>query len=433
MCVHQTILEKYYLSIDQPKKLNFMQAYAAYRKHCEAVELTPLSYSSMRLYAQRNRWWMSKERHGEAVHNEKWVPYIKLERPKYEGSLWVADWSGTKLRYLSDKGQVLSLYMLRIYDDATGKLMGYDLTEGLGESPEAVLRAVRMAIRQNEGYSAVELLTDNSPAWRHKSVRKHLKRLFLRHSYIGIGNKQANPAERWIQTQSQLARKQNNFQYLGFASHFKNAEMRSNPDAFVKEKLPTRAQDYAQVEELNKTWNSGRPTATRHPRFSKPTEQDLRYAFGHHSEVSLAHTRGVLLLHKKLEKYYFDVNNWSEVLDWAARVCTDRHLTIFAAWDEAKADLYAPDGAYYCSCLPVQKSSRFAEHTEETKAGRKQQRAKKKRFKDAASRQLDELRSRHLLVPQEDYHILAKEDKVKPSDEDEEPDINITKLARSQY
>ena len=323
--------------------------------------------------------------------------------------------------------------MLRIYDDATGRLVGYDLTEGLGESPEAVLRAVRMAIRQNEGYSAVELLTDNSPAWRHKSVRKRLKRLFLRHSYIGIGNKQANPAERWIQTQSQQARKYNNFQYLGFASHFKNVEMRSNPDAFVKEKLPTRAQAYAQVEELNKTWNESRPRAERHSSCPKPTENDLRYAFGNHSEVSLAHTRGVLLLRKKLEKYYFDVNDWSQVLDWAARVCTDRHLTIFAAWDEAKADLYAPDGTYYCSCLPVQKSSRFAEQTEATKAGRKQQKAKKKRFFDEAQQKLDELRSRHLLVPQEDYHILAKESKVKPTGDDEEPDIDITKLARRQY
>ena len=219
--------------------------------------------------------------------------------------------------------------------------------------------------------------------------------------------------------------------------------MRSNPDPFVKEKLPTRAQAYAQVEKLNKTWNESRLAEARnssdphlekrHPRCPKPTEQDLRYAFGYHSEVSLAHTRGVLLLRKKLKKYYFDVNDWSEVLDWAARVCTDRHLTIFAAWDEAKADLYAPDDTYHCSCSPVQKSSRFAEQTEETKEGRKQQKEKRKRFFDEAQQKLDEMKSRHLLVPQEDYHILAKEGKVKPTGDDEEPDIDITKLARRQY
>ena len=96
------------------------------------MQVAPLSESALRLYAQKNKWWMSKARHGEAVHNKKWVPYINLERPKYEGSLWVADWSGTKLRYLASAGHIQSLYMLRIYDDATGQLMGYDLSGRLG-------------------------------------------------------------------------------------------------------------------------------------------------------------------------------------------------------------------------------------------------------------------------------------------------------------
>ena len=112
--------------------MNFAQAYEAYSAHCEAVQVMPLSENALRLYAQKNKWWMSKARHGEAVHNEKWVPYINLERPKYEGSLWVADWSGTKLRYLASAGHIQSLYMLRIYDDATGQLMGYDLSGRLG-------------------------------------------------------------------------------------------------------------------------------------------------------------------------------------------------------------------------------------------------------------------------------------------------------------
>ena len=291
-----------------------------------------------------------------------------------------------------------------------------------------------MAIDRNGGYSAVELLTDNSSAWRHKSFNKRLCRLFLRHHYIGIGNKQANPAERWIQTQSQLARKYKNFQYLGFASHFKNPEMRSNPDPFEKEQLPTVSEARVQIVQFNEAWNASCPTAKRHPRSTKPTEQDLRYAFGKHSEVSLSNCRVVLKVQRQLQWYYFDVPNWSETLDWANRVCTDRHLKIRVSWDDTRADLYAPDGSYYQSCAPVQKSSCYAEQTEATKTVLKLQRAKKKQFASDTEQQIEEMMARHMLVPQEDYHILAKEGKVKPATPpDLATDIDIQKLARSQY
>lgn len=398
--IHQVLFFQYWMNPYKANKLTKSMVYDRYKIECAKQGIDPVSLSTVKSYINKNRQWMSLERDGYDTFNEKYAPYIPQKKLKYSGSLWAADYSGLKLLY-NDNGKARSPYMLRIVDVASEKIVGYAFSDG-GEDWRAVLEALEMAVENNGGYAAAELITDNGGAFIGHNIKHRLETLFQKHRPITLGNKQANPAEVYVKLLSDFSRRFENWSMLGFNSSFKNIENVANPDYIKLKELPTKPEVHDQGHGLVEMWNNEpRPSghkpneyheANRLPSLPKVSARTHRFVFGTHTQIAFGTARSIISVRYRKQDYKFNVEDWDATLSLIATNSTDKNMTVTLVYNSEAADIYSLDGKYLTTLEPVKYSHKgFAEKTDETAEAYKAHRSKKKQYKTDAEAQINEL------------------------------------------
>jgi transposase InsO family protein len=409
--LHEALIYDLWMNPGKPNKLHKtgeVSVYNEYKKQVEEYGCSAISESTVALYLRRfpNRMLMSLERDGSDHFNSTYKPYIRSHKPAFASSIWVADFSGSKLlyRYMKEswkdgkkvsKWTTASGYVLRITDCATDYIVAWHFSHS-GEDFKQVLTALRTAVETNQGYAARELVTDNGPAFTCKDAQLRLPMLFDKHRKIELGNKQANKAEIYVKRLSNLARVFDNWCMSSFnASHIDN---QANPDYLDMDNIPTEGHVIMQVEQLINKWNNTPlPDGTipavefakqeRRNRDLQPiSEHSGRYVFGKHTTYTLDRCRGILQLQEGSRIAEFRFPNWEQdaiTIDDALYGST--RLEVKVVWNDKGADIYTPDEKYILTCLPLQKShSTFAEATDETIAALEDHIASKQRVTNTA-------------------------------------------------
>lgn len=384
--MHQYLIFMFWMNPLRPNKLRKKGVYDKYVAACKQSQIEPVSLSTAKVYINQNRHWMSLERDGEAVFNDKVAPYISQLKAQKYCSLWVADWSGTKLLYYDKSSRkVKSLYMLRITDVATNKIVGWELVKG-GEPAWAVRSALKKAIQFTDGYGCGEFVTDNGGAWKEDDTAARIKAVAKHHRRIAIGNKQANKAETYVRLLSEFARQFDNWNYLGFAGQHGSIDNVHNPDYLNKELLPDETGCVEQVAQMVTLWNDEKGTDKPYSdKIECLSELKLRRLNGIHTVFSLANSRGILKPSHEGVTYEFDLSDYDAIIEQAAKHTKDKAMKVEVVFDHKQADLYSPDWQLIASVLPLQKShSTVFESTPDTIQGFESQKAKKEDFKTAA-------------------------------------------------
>lgn len=410
--IHEAVIYNAWMNPGAANKLHKTQVYNNYLVECQDLDIDPVAERTVQHHLNKfhNRALMSYERDGNDHFTNKYKPYIPQFKPNYSSSLWVADFSGTKLMYRYKKtvwragkkvSQITSgsWYMLRIVDAATDYIVGWGLIEN-GEDWKHLLPALNMALEQNDNHAACELVTDNGPAFTSNEGKTRLAMLFNKHRCIAVGNKQANKAEMYVRLLSDKARKFANWAMLGFYS--RHPDNVANPDYMDLKQLPWREEAAAQVEQLVKEWNNTpRPNGTipaeewakkerRNPQ-CKPINNNVhRFVFGNHTTYTLDRCRGVFEVSKGSGEdrlyYKFQFGDWladAETIDKA--LYGEPSMKVKVVWDEKGADIYTPDQKYILTAKPAGFSHPTEyEATPESIKAFEQHQQNKKRFEKAA-------------------------------------------------
>lgn len=413
--IHEALIYHAWMNPGKASKLHKKgqeSVYTWYAKECKEYGYDPVSESAVAFYLRRfpNRARMSLERDGSDHFNSTYKPYIPAYKPKYTGSVWVADFSGTKLLYRYSKQSwskdgkrkvqkwvTGSGYLLRIVDSATDYIAGWHFVDS-GEDLQSILIGMQKAIKANNGYAARELVTDNGPAFTSGEGKKRLAMLFEKHRCIQLGNKQANRAELYVRLLSDKARMFDNWSMLGF--HSKGADNQANPDYMNMNELPTQGEVIMQIKDLIDSWNnSPRPDGTipaeefakterRNVELEPVTDHVHRYVFGSHSKYTLDRCRGFLQMRNGGHVFEFQFPNWEQdaiTIDNA--LYGSNRMEVKVIWDHTGADVYTPDEKYILTCQPFGKShATFAEATDETNAALADLTANKERFESEAGK-----------------------------------------------
>ncbi len=337
--IHEALIYNAWMNPGKANKLHKtgeVSVYKDYEKTIREYGFDPVNESTVAFYLRKfpNRAMMSLERDGHDHFTNKYKPYIPTFKPQYSGSIWVADYSGTKMLYKYrktgwnkagtkkvDKWVSGSGYLLRITDSATDYIAGWHFIES-GEEWKSLLPALNMAIKNNDGHAARELVTDNGPAFTSTEGKSRLAMLFDKHRRIQKGNKQANKAETYVRLLSDKARQFDNWSMLGF--HSTHEDNQANPDYLEFNNLPTQGRVLMQIEELIEQWNtSPRPDGTipveefnkqsrRNPDLKPVNIHTHRFVFGNHSNYTLDRCRGLMQLRNGPEIHEFEFANWED-------------------------------------------------------------------------------------------------------------------------
>lgn len=369
--VHQTLIYNAFMNRFNAGKEFKQSLYNKYYLPAVArLGVTPISYRTFSAHTNRysGKMKIGKARHGYDYFNKKFQTYVPAKPLEYGGSMWVMDGSGLKLAYNRD-GKPATLYMLRVFDVASGLLLGHSVADHHqgAETKTHVLKALQMALKTSGGYGAMEVLTDNGGAFQEMEVKNVFGMLFARVRTIKPGNSQENPAEMFVRLMNDLAR-----QFDNWAGQF-NAhcvEFKSNTDDMKVKNLPTKHEAYTQAMQMVEQWNSqiGVDGLSRMERFNrrhpelKPLDPKvLRYINGHITTVDLSRMRGFVNVEHKGVDYKFTIAHWETELDNMDRkLGYTGSLIVQVRWDEVAADLYTPDGVYLLTCNRTEKAHKSA-------------------------------------------------------------------------
>lgn len=425
--IHEAVLFYLWMNPGKANKLNKTGEVGVYTKYQDRIKeygLDPVASRTATHYLGKfsNRALMSLERDGSDYFNDKYTPYIPQFIPKHTGTVWVADFSGTKILYTEvrekwntntgrkqTKQVTKSHYMCRIHDVSTGALIGWSLTDRQGERWEDVQAALYMAMQNNHGHMAMELITDNGGVWTEKANSVKLSLLFKKHRVMQLGNKQSNKAEFYVKMLSNMAREFDNWSMLGFnSSHVDN---QANPDYLKPKNIPTKSEAYAQVESLVNKWNDEarangiipmqdqKDISRLNPKLSKPEPSTVRYCFGWQTHTKIGRSRSILILDKYIDgskqSYKFKIDNWEEViLELDHKEIQNINLDVKVCFDETAADIYTLDDILVLTANAVHLShpSEF-EATEDSKMALAGHTASKVSTKAAAENFTDEIQS----------------------------------------
>ena len=397
--LHEALIYNYWMNPGKPNKLHqtgIAGVYPRYKERIEAYGLDAVSERTVQFYISRfsNKALMSLERDGKDHFTNTYLPYVPQFMPKYTGSLWVADFSGSKILYKDvvtkwntntgrkvTKQVIKSHYMCRITDVATGKLIGWSLSEKQGERWEDVSPALRMAYENNHGRMAMELVTDNGGVWKETENKLKLSMLFKKHRPIGLGNKQSNKAEFYVKMLSDIAREFDNWSMLGFNS--KHIDNEANPDYMKPANVPSKQEVTMQIEALIEKWNSTErndgtiPNIEQskkerlHPKLVKLDPRVYRYCLANTTTTRLNRTRSILNIGKGDTNYKYKLADWEDVIkqiDDMMYGSTD--LKVKVCYDKEVADLYTLDGKYIATAKAAElsHSTKFEATDESTRA-----------------------------------------------------------------
>ncbi len=374
-----------------------------YNTYCEEIEkhgFAPLAERTINKYLNKysTRAKASLERDGKSHFTDKYLPQIRQFKPKYVGTLWAADFSGTKLAFRYEvidkktgkkKWKPGSWYLFRVVDAATGYIVGWSVVPdgGKGEKWEEVRSGLNMALENNSGMMAMELVTDKGSVFTSRENRQRLALLFDKHRLID--NKRANIAETYVRLLNQQARYFDEFvgKTSFAATHIDN---QANPDYVAINNLGTKDEVLSKVVQLIQNWNnSPRRDGTipaeefskreRNPQLKPLEEKAKRFALGNKTTISIGRQVGSLITNKHGEDHIFHIQNWTakmEEIDKALGGCPDLRVNVY--WDSEKADIYTPENEYITSAIksPLSHASEY-EGTKESRAafeeGKKQQ------------------------------------------------------------
>ena len=397
--LHEALIYNYWMNPGRPNKLHqtgIAGVYPKYKERIEAYGLDAVSERTVQFYISRfsNKALMALERDGKDHFTNTYLPYVPQFMPQYTGSLWVGDFSGSKILYRDTvtkwntntgrkvtKQVIKSHYMCRITDVATGKLIGWSLSEKQGERWTDVVPALNMAMENNHGRMAMEFVTDNGGVWKEKENKLKLDMLFKKHRPIGLGNKQSNKAEFYVKMLSDIAREFDNWSMLGFNS--KHIDNEANPDYLNPANIPSKQEVTMQIEALIEQWNSTErndgtiPNIEQskverlHPKLTKINPRVYRYCLANTTTTRLNRTRSILNIDKGDTNYKYKIADWEEVIkqiDDMMYGSTD--LKVKVCYDADEADIYTLDGKYMTTAkrAELSHSTQFEATDESTKA-----------------------------------------------------------------
>lgn len=417
--IHEAIIYNVWMNPGRANKLHKTQVYDQYINECKELGVDAVSERTVQFHLNKfaNRSMMSYERDGKDHFTSNYKPYIPQFKPNYAGTMWVADYSGTKLMYRYRKEvwrngrkktvvASASWYMLRIIDAATDYIVSWGLVRE-GENWQDLLPALNMALENTDGCPSLELVTDNGPAFTSAEAKTRLSMLFKKHRRIQVGNKQANKAETYVRLLSDKARKFDNWARLGF--HSRHADNVANPDYMDINKLPWEDEAARQAEDLVNEWNNtARPDGSvpakeyakkdrRNKQLNQVDGKVRRYVFGHHSKSTLDRCRGILEMSlgtgENRERYQFEFSDWlqdAETIDKA--LYGEPAMKVKVVWDYTGADIYTPDGRYILTAEPAGKShpSEY-EATDESRKALEEHTRRKVRYEEAAKKYREEV------------------------------------------
>lgn len=373
--VHQTLIYNAFMNRFNAGKEFKQSLYDQY--YLPAVirlGVRPVSYRTFSAHTNRysGKMKMGRARHGYDYFNKKFQTYVPAKPLEYAGSMWVMDGSGLKLAYNKD-GKVATLYMTRIFDVASGLLLGHSVADHHrgAETKTHVLKALQMALKTSGGYGAMEVLTDNGGAFQEAEIKQLFGLLFTKVRTIKPGNSQENPAELFVRLMNDLAR-----QFDNWAGQFNahTIDFKSNMDDVHVKNLPSKHEAYAQAMQMVAHWNSQigvdglsrvERFERRHPELKPLDEKVLRYVSGHKTMVDLARMRGFVNVEHKGVLHQFTIANWETELDQLNRkLGYTGSLLVQVRWDDAAADLYTPEGTHLLTCNRTEKAHKsYAEAT----------------------------------------------------------------------
>lgn len=377
--LHEAVMFNLWMNPGKPNKLNqtgMVGVYDKYRDQIEEYGLDPVAERTVQFYLTRfsNKSMMALERDGRDSFNDRYVPYVPQFMPKYTGSLWTIDFSGSKILYRDiitkrntntgrkeTKQVIKSHYMCRVVDVASGKLIGWSLSERQGERWEDVEAALLMAHDNNHGRFAMELVSDNGPVFSSPQNKAKLEMLFRKHRTIGLGNKQSNKAEFYVKMLSNISREFENWSMLGFNA--KDVANQANPDYMKPSQIPLKDEAQLQVESVVNKWNATERSngvipdeyqadATNlHPDLEAISDKVMRQCFGYETKTQLGRSRSIMEISKVIEgsrrKMKYKVENWEQA---AARIDKESYgttdMSVLVYFDEQAADIHTLDGVY---------------------------------------------------------------------------------------
>jgi hypothetical protein len=418
--VHMSVAFHLWINPGKANKLHKIDVYQQYCKEISSYGFSPISESALNYYLRKFEAPLSLERDGEEHFTDKHLPVIHSARPQFVGTLWAADFSGSKLMYRTQlqkwdkdkkrrnlKWVAKSWYLFRIVDAASGYIVGWAVNDG-GEDWTIVKQGMRMAVEANGGMTAKEIVTDNGPAFNKKAEGgKMLSILFDKHRTVGKNRKRANIAETYVRLLNQQARYFDEFVgKTSFAAT--HADNIANPDYIDIHKLPNKEEALDHIIQLINNWNTtpradgASPesiffNAEKHPALQPLDEITYRRCLGMHTQQELARQTGSVVIHKgkypNISKHYYRVPNWAENQQKIANaVGQANRLYVDMYYDESGCDIYTRDGAYILTAVPDKRShmSEF-EATEESTAALSSGMREQEKFKDGANRLRDEI------------------------------------------
>ncbi len=378
---HQAAIYGSWMNIGAANKL--YKKYLFEQKYCPMMTEMGLKSVSYRTFCAHTdeiyaKVFMSKERDGDKAFNRYYKTYMPCLPLEFANSLWVADGSGTKLRYQKNTATGVkagTMYMVRVHDVATRALLGYSISP-TGETKEMVLAALKMAVETSGGYLPLDFLSDNGSSFTESSIKERLTVLLPKVRNIKPGNSQENIAETYVRLFTEMGRPLENWGGTGFNA--KSLQHLANPDYQHIDKLPTEELAYSQLLNLIDAWNNSpgadglspmeRFKATRNEKSTQATEIAHRFAFGHETRIDLAKYRGFVVVHHDAKRYHFtipDIETNLQVI--SAALGYVGHAEVQIRWDLKGADIYTPDGKFILNCPPTDKAHKSeAEATSDT-------------------------------------------------------------------
>jgi transposase InsO family protein len=399
---HEALVYRYWINPGKSSKLSKKQVYDHYKTDCVKANITPVSLATVKRYINLKRPMLSLERDGFDTFNSKYSPYVMNAPLEFSGSQWCADYSGSKLAYWNTdrdgEKRMKSLNVLRIIDVMSGKIVGWQ-TVKQGENPTATLQGFKNAV-EGVNYAAIELVTDNGSAFKAKDIKLRLSKLFVKHRYIGLGNKQANPAEGFVKRLTEYSRELDNWMMLGFAASFGSENNRNNEDYASQFVLENEYQANEQIELLFERWNEELDMKTkrtrseifeanRNPKLQELSQESRFFAFANHSRINIAECRGNVMLQLGYESFNYQFKDYAQALATLESTADTADMNVIVAFDHTQAHIYSPQGDFIMSLEKVKLSHKsFAEMTAESKLNLEKQLSIKANFKTDAQKLL---------------------------------------------
>ena len=399
---HEALVYRYWINPGKANKLSKQQVYKHYLEDCTRLKITPVSLATVKWYINMKRPMLSLERDGLDTFNSKYAPYVMTKPLEFSGSQWCADYSGSKLAYWNTdregKKTMRSLNVLRIIDTMSGKIVGWHAVKQ-GESTATTLLGFKNAL-ENVNYAAMELVTDNGGAFKGGDIKLRLSKLFVKHRFISLGNKQANPAEGFVKRLTEYSRELDNWMMLGFASSFGSENNRNNEDYAKEFVLENEFEANEQIAQLFTRWNEEKTLKTnktrseifeenRNPNLTELSQESRFFAFANHSHINVAECRGNILLQLGYDSFNYQFQNYGEALQTIEATSETADMNVIVAFDYTQAHIYSKKGDFIMSLEKVQLSHKsFSEMTAESKLNLEQQLSLKGNFKTDAQKLL---------------------------------------------